>query len=173
MIFFKHIKPNGSIEHFAFDENTVEEIAQFIKPEWVQITSLPLPPSPPLPTLKAAFILQIDADADRIYADVIGNRSTEYTQAEKEAQAYKDAGYTGTVPSTVQSWASVKAWTPTQSANDILAQATAWRTVAAAIRANRLAEKEAARVATDLEGIAASQSRWSGFVIYIRAQLGV
>lgn len=119
------------------------------------------------------FIRQIDADTDSLYAAVIGNRAAEYTAAEAEATAYADAGYTGTVPASVASWATAKGWTAQQAADDINATAAAWRTAQAAIRAARLLRKEQARTAADLAALATTRAQWAGFVAAIREQLGV
>ena len=119
---------------------------------------------------RAALLKQIDADTDAIYLAVQGYRGTEYLLAESDATAYKSAGYTGEVPSSVQSWASAKAQTAQWAADDILATAAGWRAAQSAIRAQRLARKEQARTATDLGPVAAA---WAGFVATIRAALGV
>lgn len=123
--------------------------------------------------IKYKVIQSIDVDVDKIYADVIGNRGTEYAEAEREALDFKVAGYTGPVPATVQSWATVKNWTPQAAADDIIAQATAWRNAALSIRANRLKEKEAVRVASSISDVNAAQLRWNGFKSGIRAALGI
>ncbi|MEI7682541.1 MAG: hypothetical protein WCK07_24320 [Betaproteobacteria bacterium] len=127
-----------------------------------------IPPAPLEP--RVALIKQIDSDTDAIFTAVQGNRASEYAQAEIDANAYKTAGYTGAVPSSVQSWATAKGQTTTWAADDILATATAWRGAMAAMRANRLLCKEHARTATDLAPVAA---QWSGFVATMRAALGV
>ena len=77
-------------------------------------------------TKRHAAVLQIDADTDALYGAVLGNRTEEYTSAASDAAAYKSAGYTGTVPPGVQSWATAKKWTATQAADDILVTAAAW-----------------------------------------------
>ena len=125
------------------------------------------------PNAKDAAIAKIDADTDAINTAVVGSRAQEYELAEKHAQAYKDAGYTGTVPSSVQSWATAKTWTATQAADDILATAAQWRGAQAAIRAARLLRKEQVRNAADTAGITAAMTAWAGFVAYMRGQLGV
>jgi hypothetical protein len=125
----------------------------------------------PLPSV-AALIKQIDADVDAINLAVIGSRAQEYELAERHGLAYKDAGYTGTVPSSVSSWATAKGWTATQAADDIIATASQWRTAQAAIRAQRLLRKEQVRAATDSAGITAAMAAWAGFVVAIRGQLG-
>ena len=135
-------------------------------------TAYSKPPGPSAADLKPSALVQIDADVDAINLAVIGSRAQEYELAEKHGLEYKDAGYTGTVPSSVQSWATAKAWTATQAADDILATAAQWRTAQAAIRAQRLLRKEQVRAATDAAGVAAVMAAWAGFVVAIRGQLG-
>jgi hypothetical protein len=131
-------------------------------------------PTPPtVSDLIAAAISKIDIDADAIYGAVLGNRGPEYTDAEAAAQAYKDAGYTGTVPGDVQCWATAKGWTATQSAEDILATASAWRLAKYSIRSNRLTTKELVRVAVDAAGVETAMAGWGLFVTAIRGQLGI
>lgn len=67
----------------------------------------------------------------------------EYRDAQAEAQAYADAGYTGTVPSMVQSWADAASMTAQQAADDMLATAGQWTQVMQSIRAVRLVGKAA------------------------------
>jgi hypothetical protein len=121
---------------------------------------------------KAGALAGIDADTDAIYGAVLGNRAEEYTLAANEAQAFKTAGYTGTVPASVQSWATAKSWTATQAADDILLTAAQWVGAQSAIRAQRLLRKEQVRAATDAAGITAAMAAWAGFVAAIRGQLG-
>ena len=119
----------------------------------------------------AQALLKIDADTDSIYGAILGNRAEEYTSASDDAAAYKAAGYLGTVPPGVQSWA--KGWTATKAADDILATTTAWVAAQNAIRATRLARKEQIRAATDAAGISTALTAWAGFVVYMRGQLGL
>lgn len=123
---------------------------------------------------KATFIKKIDADTDDIVQAVIGNRTSEYELAEKEAKDYKTAGYPASpVPSSVSAWAAAKGWTNTQAADDIIATATGWRTVQASIRANRLAHKENARNAADVTALDTVKASWATFLTTIKGQLGV
>lgn len=126
-----------------------------------------------LATLKTNAVVAIDREVDAIYAAALGNRGPEYTDAETAAQAYADAGYTGTVPDAVQSWATAKGWTATQAANDILAAATGLRNAKSAIRAARLLRKEQVRAAADGATVATAMAQWAAFVTAIKAQLGV
>jgi len=126
-----------------------------------------------LPNSQAAALLKIDADTDAIYGAVLGNRAQEYTLAEADATAYKAAGYAGTVPASVQCWATAKGWTAVQATDDILAAALTWRNAQAAIREQRLASKEAVRAATNSAGVTTALTTWDGFVAVIRGQLGI
>lgn len=140
------------------------------------LVPLPGPVVDPVTALgdaRAALILSIDADADAIYSAVLGNRATEYAQAEAEATAFKSGDYNGAAPDTVQSWATVKGETAQWSADDILATAAAWRGAQSAIRLHRLTGKEAARDAEDAGALATVAGQWRGFVAYVKAQLGV
>lgn len=151
-------------------------------------TDFAAPPEPPAPTqeeldaiaaaeaarvltaARANLIRQIDADTDAIYRAVQGDRAMEYVLAESDAKAYKAAGYTGTVPDSVASWASAKGQTATWATDDILTTATGWRQAQSAIRATRLTCKEQARAATDLAPVVA---QWAGFLMTVKAALGV
>lgn len=122
---------------------------------------------------KGALANVIDADVDAIYAALLGNREAEYALAEKEATAYRDAGYSGAAPVSVQAWATAKAQTATWATDDILAAAAGWRYAQGLIRSNRLALKEAARNAADSTALAVVQAQWAGFLAAIRQQLGL
>lgn len=126
----------------------------------------------PVPSASDCLV-KIDADADAIYGAVLGNRSSEYEQANIDAVAFKGAGYTGPVPGSVQSWATAKGWTATQAADNILATAAQWIAAQSAIRASRLGCKEQVRNATDGVGIATAMAAWAAFVTAIRGQLGL
>ena len=122
---------------------------------------------------KTNALIKINNDDNRIYADVIGNKSTEYEAAEIAAQAYKDADYTGAVPELVQAWADAKLWTGRQAADAILAQAVTWRQAASLIRRHRLKAKEDVKRATEEGEVEAAMHSWNVFVSSIRTQLGV
>jgi hypothetical protein len=126
-----------------------------------------------LAAAKAAFIIKVDADVDAIYRDAIGNRTTEYTLANADAVAFKAAGYTGTVPSSVQSWATAKGWTAQAATDDMLATASDWLGAQVTMRAARLLRKEQARVAADAAALAVVMAAWAAFVVAIRTALGI
>ena len=126
-----------------------------------------------LPNAKAAFIKQVDTDADAIIKAVRGERATEYLLAEQESTAFKAAGYTGTVPGSVSSEATAKGVTAHVACDTILATAAGWRTAQAALRAQRLQSKAAASTAADVTALDAIKAQWVGFLVALKGQLGV
>ena len=127
------------------------------------------------PTLRVEditnLVKKIDQDVDKIYADSVGNRVTEYALAEQEAIAYKAAGYSGDAPSTVQSWASAKGKSAQWATDDMIITANGWRTAQGAMRSTRLAKKELARSATSIANLTVIETDWNNFVSVIRSQL--
>lgn len=95
-------------------------------------------------------VLWIDQAADRARLRYVPQPSVmaEYQETEREALAFKAAGYAGDVPATVSSWAAAKNWTARQACDDILLAAAGLRAKYQQIRAVRLAGKEAARLGT-------------------------
>lgn len=122
---------------------------------------------------KAAFILQIDTDADALIRAVIGERASQYEGAERESLAYKAAGYTGAVPPKVQAWATANNQTATWASDSQIATAEAWRSAENALYAKRLLLKETARGAVDAAGLDDSKAQWSSFMSALRLQLDV
>lgn len=125
-------------------------------------------PLPNASDIRAARMLQkIDADVDDIYAKAVGNRGTEYAQAEAEALSFQASGFTlDPVPPYVLSWASVSGMTPQQAAESILAQAHQWRSAALLIRQGRLQAKAVVRAGGDL-------TAWDLFVFDVKHSLGI
>lgn len=115
------------------------------------------PPAPPLSDVCGAQCKRIDDAADAARLAVAGDplRAAEYQIAEVEAKAFRDAGYSGTVPQSVLSWSEAKQWTPQVAADDILTVAAAWNGALYAIRDVRLKAKEAVRAANTAEAAAA------------------
>lgn len=153
---------------------TLAEVQPFVDLWEAEKAVVDAPPPPPTQAqIIAALLKKIDSDVDRIYQSAVGNRTAEYMQAEADALAYKNAGYTGTVPASLQSWATATGNALQWATNNTLETATAWRGAQAAIRDNRLKCKEAARATTTAEQAATVEAQWTGFVAAITAQLGV
>ena len=103
---------------------------------------------PPPPFARTAAALQIDEAVASIYGRFT-RFQLEYTEREAQAQAYKDAGYTGPVPPRVAEFAT-PAGMPAQAATDlILQQAVNLRTAQGELSALRMRKYEVLRAATD------------------------
>jgi hypothetical protein len=96
------VNPDGSIESV---------LASALPPD---VAPLPAP-VPALADYQKAARARIDSDVDAVYYAVIGDRTTEYQAANDDAKAFKNAGYVGTAPASVQCWATVKGWTAQQA----------------------------------------------------------
>jgi hypothetical protein len=125
-------------------------------------------------------IKSVDADVDAIYQDAVGNRTSEYQVAKDAATAYKTAGYTGTVPATVQNWANlnyqadgVTLQTPQWAADNILASATNLANAQLSIRQNRLSSKSQLKAATGILAAQTILNSWAAYVVQMRMSLGI
>ena len=100
---------------------------------------------------KEEMILRIDQVADAQRLKIVGDpvRTFEYKEAKEEATAFRDAGYTGEVPATVQCWADAKSWTPQEACDDILRAADQFVTAMQFIRRVRLVGKSAVQETAD------------------------
>ncbi len=106
------------------------------------------PPGPPFD--RAAAALQIDEAVAAIYGRFT-RFAIEYQEREQQAQAYKDAGYTGEVPPRVAEFAT-PAGMPAQAATDlILAQAVNLRAAQGELSALRMRKYEVLRAETDAQ----------------------
>lgn len=123
-------------------------------------------PTPPtaaeqLGNIQLDLCASIDAAADSAYIQIGGpspGRLAEYQQANTDAQAFKAAGYTGTVPPTVASWVTASGMTAQAAADNIIATATAWIAVLEAIRDARLVGKKSVNDATTVTDAQAAAS---------------
>ena len=118
----------------------------------------------------AAAVTEVDRLADIARAAVVGDavRVKEYEQAQIQAEAYRDAGFSGPVPDDVACWATAKRWTAQEAAEDILAAAARWLGALSFIRNLRLNAKEDMRRATDN---AAVDSRLATFAATLTAAM--
>jgi hypothetical protein len=117
------------------------------------------------------MIAIIDAEADIIRARVVGDpvRAFEYQWAENEANAFKAAGYTGTVPPSIAAWAQAKNWTSQQAADDVLQAAANFRSAMSSLRTTRLIGKETIRNAATEEIANAAYVQTMATLAQIRA----
>lgn len=135
------------------------------------------------PNAKTAFILQVKAEAGQLTSQVLKGLESEYELAEKEATAYKAAGYpaaTATVPlpGSVKSEINSKAAkgvtvTATVACDTILSAATGWRGAQASLRDKRLTTTSAAEVAVDAAALDTLKASWTAFMVALKTSLGV
>jgi hypothetical protein len=154
------VNPDGSIESV---------LASALPPD---VAPLPAP-VPALADYQKAARARIDSDVDAVYYAVIGDRTTEYQATNDDAKAFKNAGYVGTAPASVQCWATVKGWTAQQAADDILATAANWLNAQQSMRASRLQKKQDVTAATTNAEVDTVLSAWSTYIAGMRSQLGV
>ncbi len=133
------------------------------------------PPPPSLDQIKADLCARIDHEADAARLKIAGDplRVIEYQKAEEEAAAYKAAGYTGTVPPMVLSWAEAKGWTSQQATDDILAVAAAWRQALYSLRDIRLKGKESTKATTTESAANTAADAASDQIAAVLAALGL
>jgi hypothetical protein len=120
---------------------------------------------------KNAFIIKIDTDADALIRTVIGERASQYEGAEREALAYKAAGYTGSAPPKVQAWATAKNQTPTWAADSQIETAAIWRNAENELYAKRLLFKEMLNNSIDIDELDMLKSQWARFMTQLKESI--
>jgi hypothetical protein len=117
----------------------------------VLVAPTPLTDAEKLAALQPALCVEIDAAADAAYVAIGGSspgRLAEYQQASTDANAYRAAGYDGTIPPTILCQCIASGQTPQQATDDIIAMATAWNQALVAIRSARLIGKSKVNAST-------------------------
>ena len=148
----------------AYDAATHELVAvdpQIVKGQWVQDWAVQPIPAPVIAArsqaMRSGLVTQIDEAVAAIYGRFT-RFQLEYTEREAQAQAYKDAGYTGSVPPRVSEFAT-PAGMPAQAATDlILSQSVNLRTAQIALSGLRMRKYEVLRAATDAQAQAAADA---------------
>lgn len=128
-------------------------------------------PSLPFAQDQALLIATIDADVDKLYSDVIGNRASEYLEAERQALEYQAAGFTGPVPEYVLGYAETTGILTEAAALSILGQAQQWRLAQQQIRRARLGFKHQARTAGSSEQLQLIREQWMAAIMTMRTAL--
>jgi hypothetical protein len=123
------------------------------------------------------YVAQTYTDIDKIIFDKVGFRATEYVNAQAAAQAYKDAGYTGTVSEYIHGYAQFNptgiVQTDQWACDQILSQAAALEAVTLSMRNQRFGAQCQLRAATTLAGLETAISAWNQFIKNVRSQLGI
>jgi hypothetical protein len=148
----------------TYDSTTHELVAvdpQIIDGKWVQGWTVQAIPAADLAArsqaLRTGLVTQIDEAVAAIYGRFT-RFAIEYQEREAQAQAYKDAGYTGDVPARVAEFATPAAM-PAQAATDlILVQAVNLRAAQGQLSALRMRKYEVLRAATDAQAQAAADT---------------
>lgn len=102
-------------------------------------------------TLKPSYKDQIDQLCGSKRSAVVSSGdyiSEEYRRAYEDALLYKNAGYIGTVPNSVQSWSTASGMTAQSATDDIIATRNGYMALLDAVRAIRLSGKSAIDAAT-------------------------
>lgn len=125
-----------------------------------------------LGTYARDYLMVIDESSDALVGVAIGRRDTEYLMAEKQAQAYIDAGYKGDTFPYVDSWAQAKKANQKWAADNIIETAASWRAIQSDVRAKRLKAKEDVRNAHSADAIDEIVNQWYKYIDIIKKQLG-
>jgi hypothetical protein len=116
-------------------------------------------------------LARIDAMADTLIRETIGDRAVEYLTAEQEATAFAANNFEGDAPQSVVSWALASSLTDQQSAESILAAAHHWRTVSLSLRQTRLIAKQQIRDSESYQARIGLMSMYSDELDYLRNSL--
>lgn len=112
-----------------------------------------------LTPIKEQFKNDVDVNCGNVRAAVVSRGdfvSEEYRVAYEEAVAFKNAGYLGTPPASVQTWAVVKNKLPQWAADDIIATRDMYVALLNTIRDVRLKSKAAIDAASTPDEILAA-----------------
>lgn len=116
------------------------------------------------PYNRQAATVQIDEAVAAIYGRFT-RFQLEYTEREAQAQAYKDAGYTGPVPPRVSEFATPAGMSAQAATDLILSQAVNLRTAQGALSALRMRKYEVLRAVTDEQAQAVAAEILAGIAL--------
>lgn len=168
--------PEGAVEITVEQHQALlagQSAGQIIQPDSNGNPSLANQPAPLLAAYQATMLAKIDKDAAALRGLFITANSGQvatYIMKYNDASAFKTAGYTGTVPGLVQAEADATGEDAKTAADDIIAQYTAWNTLAAAIeKVRRIAKIAVAAAKANSDVDAAITAVEAGFA-QIKAQ---
>lgn len=122
--------------------------------------------------LIVAAVAKCYTDIDAVYADAIGNRAVEYTDAEIDARAFiAGAPVTENVSSYAVSNPTGQTQTNQWAAEQIVARADAFKTAQIAMRARRFETQAALRACVTPADLAHAVYLWDQFITGLRTQL--
>ena len=121
---------------------------------------------------KTGAILKLERDTDSLIKEIVGERAFEYELAEKEAIAFKAAGYPeNDVPASVSSDAIANDYSNTIACDLILTMANSWRAIQSSLRAQRLLSKANTKNALTVEELNTIEASWNDSLILIKQQI--
>lgn len=121
---------------------------------------------------RAAFIVQVKAEAGAFTQQVLSGLDGEYALAEKEATEYSAAGYPPSlIPESVKSEMDARGVTAIVACDTILTAALRWRSVQAALRKNRLMVQAAAAESFDTAGLNVIKENWDKFITSLKSSV--
>lgn len=145
---------------------------------WVVLEARPAKPVTPLAPLVKAAVDKTYLDVDGVYTDAVGQRTTEYKDAEMAARAFVEAGYpNGDVSTYISQFAqqnpTLQVQTNRWAADQIIARADAFAAAQLSMRNQRFKSQAAMRSANDVQELDAATSAWNEFIAALRGQLGL
>lgn len=171
MKFYRRI--DGGVSAFEVDGSQDKYIPKGAEEMTAEEVEVHLHPVIPLNLAVENSVEKTYADVDAIYAAAIGNRKTEYEEAEQAALAFQAAGYTGTASPYVADYAATAGITDQQSADLIIARANGLRAAVLSMRSTRFTSQSAMRAATTQAELDAAVAAWGVFIAQVRTSLGL
>jgi len=136
-----------------------------------------------LSTAKNTFFRQVKTDAGALTQQFLQGLESEYDLAEKQATAYRDAGYPAPtseapLPGSIQDEIASKAArgitiTSTVACNNIIIASTGWRSAQAELRRKRLTVASEAYSAVDFVVLDEVRAQWQTFIEGLYTMLGM
>jgi len=136
-----------------------------------------------LATAKTNFTRQVKSDAGAITQQFLQGLESEYDLAEKEATAFKAAGYPeptseAPLPGSIQDEIASKAArgitiTATVACNNIIIASTGWRNAQAELRRKRLTVASETYSAVDFSELDEIKTQWQTFMTNLYTMLGI
>lgn len=157
--------PTGAVEITPEEHQTLlagQSVGKLIQADANGNPVLVDPPAPSLASVQASALLQADADAEKlrsIFITATPGQVATYMMKYNDASSFKAAGYpSGSVPGLVQAEADATGAAAKDAADAIIAQYTAWNTLAASIEKARREAKIAISAATTTAAVATALS---------------
>tara|TARA_R110000868_G_scaffold120421_4_gene319558 strand:- start:4025 stop:4657 length:633 start_codon:yes stop_codon:yes gene_type:complete len=120
---------------------------------------------------KQVLINKLEKDTDAFIKIVVGERSSEYEIAEKEAKEFKASDYLADIPLSISSDMLARNTTMQESCDLILLMSNNWRLLQQDLRAKRLLLKEKAKNCTTEDNLNIIRDEWNNFIDILKKQI--